>query len=192
MNVVAPAFDPTDPRRLERFIESIGPTSRAPTAAAEPRVDLVCFRLDEPENRDNLFALSIAHVREVVRVNELVRVPHAPEHVRGVQSLRGVILPVLEVKTRLGLQPAIVTAASRVLVVEARGRLLGLLVDGVERVISTGLSTLTRPPADVVSRLSAHVMALAHLPIGMALLLDLEKLLHLPDAQQPSPKVDSL
>ena len=63
---------------------------------------------------------------------------------RGVTNLRGRILAVVEIRTRLGLTGGVVTPSSRIVVVEVRGRVLGLLVDRVSQV--------TKVPVDSVSR----------------------------------------
>jgi len=89
--------------------------------AAEPERHLVIFSLDREE-----FGIPIARAREIVRVPEITRVPQAPPHIRGVMNLRGRILPVVEIRTRFGLERAELTSRSRVVVVEAHGRMVGI------------------------------------------------------------------
>jgi purine-binding chemotaxis protein CheW len=161
-----------DPQRLVRFVEGTASLAHAPRAAPEETRCLVAFSLC-----DELFALPVTTVREVVRVVHLTRIPQAPEHVRGVQGLRGLVLPVLEVRTRLGLPPLDPTPASRIIVVEAWNRLVGLLVDSVQRVVRLPVSLIQPPPRDIVSRLSGHVAAVADTGWGMALVLDVDQLL---------------
>lgn len=173
-------MDPSaDPQRLVRFLEGNSVPAHAPKAAPEQTTCLVAFCLG-----DALFALPVATVREVVRVVHLTRIPQAPQHVRGVQGLRGLVLPVLEVRTRLGLPPLETTAASRIIVVEAWSRLVGLLVDSVQRVVRLPLSLIQPPPRDIVSRLSGHVAAVAETGWGMALVLDVDQLLVLSQPQE--------
>jgi purine-binding chemotaxis protein CheW len=169
--------DPKNPERLVEFVQAVAAPAKAPAQAPEATAHLVAFKLGE-----ELYAAPVERVTEIVRVQALTRVPQAPEHVRGVQSLRGAILPVLEVRTRLGLAPATVTPASRVVVVEGHGRLVGLLVDSVLQVSRVPRSTIKPPPPEVRSRLSEHVVGVVELGAGMALLLDLDRLLILPSA----------
>lgn len=174
-----PPPDPGDPARLQRFVEAVGPSAEQLVAPPEPTVDLVGFRLGE-----ELFALPVDRIREVVRVGALTRVPQAPEHVRGVHALRGAILPVLEVRTRLGLSPAVLGPLTRIVVAEGHRRLLGLLVDSVEAVVRIPRSELRDPPPEVRSRCTEHVVGVASLGGRLALLLDVDRLLFLPSPAQ--------
>ncbi len=165
------------PLRLLSFVQKNAPRLEAPRRV-EPETHLVSFGLG-----DDVFALAVEQVREVVRVAAITRIPQAPEHVRGLQNLRGVVLPVLEVRTRLGLAPAELSPASRVLVVEGHGRLFGLLVDSVQRVATVKVSLIRPPPPQIVSRLAEYVVAVAELSSGLALVLDVNRLLLLPSVE---------
>ncbi|HEY3445352.1 MAG TPA: chemotaxis protein CheW [Myxococcales bacterium] len=168
-----------EPGALARYVETVGLPAAEPAHRPESFVQLVTFRLD-----DELHALPIERVREIVRADGLTRVPQAPRHVRGLKSLRGALLPVLEVRTRLGLAPATLTPASRILVVEGRRRLLGLLVDAACQVARVPRSAVQPPPPEVVSRMSRHVVGVVRLEPAMALLLDVEALLVVSKAEE--------
>jgi len=82
------------------------------------------------------YALHVDAVQEIMRVTEITRVPNAPAVVRGVVKLRGRVLPVVDLRLRLGLEAADIDSKRRILVLPARGRLIGVLVDrvaGIER-----------------------------------------------------------
>jgi purine-binding chemotaxis protein CheW len=85
--------------------------------------------------RDEEYGIPILQCREIVRVGTITRVPEAPEHVRGVVNLRGRIVPVVDTRRRLGLESAMPTSKSRLIVVEMAGRQLALLVDRVARIL---------------------------------------------------------
>ncbi len=170
-----PMSDPADPQPLASFVQAVGPDAFAPAPKPEPQVHLVSFTLG-----DGAFCAPTDRVREIVRVHHLTRIPQAPPHVRGVQNLRGTVLPVLELRTRLGLSPAQVTDASRVVVAEAQGRLVGLLVDGVQRVTAQPRASVKPPPKEVQGQLSAYVVGVVTLEGRTTLLLDLDGLLTLP------------
>ena len=146
----------------------------APAApvAAERELHLVVFRLDREE-----YGVPIDVVREVVRVTDITRVPHAPAHIRGVMNLRGRILPVVEIRSRLGLAPAEVTPASRVVVAEVAGRLLGLLVDAVGQVARVGERQVAAPPDDVRTAGADAVTGVARMGQRLLVLLDLSRAL---------------
>ena len=83
------------------------------------------------------YALPVECVREIVRIRPITPVPRMPEDVRGVISLRGEIVQVLDLRRRLGLERVEAGRRSRVIVVHGGdGRVAGLLVDAVTEVLS--------------------------------------------------------
>jgi purine-binding chemotaxis protein CheW len=142
----------------------------APAPAAE--LHLLTFTLDREE-----FGIPVTQVREVIRVSEITRVPQAPAHVRGVANLRGRILAVVELRSRLGLPPAELTPRSRVVVVEVRERVLGLLVDAVSQVTKVPEASVAPAPDEVVSTDADYLTGVARWQSRLIILLDLEKAL---------------
>ncbi|MCF7936580.1 MAG: chemotaxis protein CheW [Synergistales bacterium] len=81
------------------------------------------------------YGLDVGQVREIVRVPpKITRVPNAPAYVRGVINLRGNVIPVMDVSTKMGGEHHEIHDNSRIVVVEPRGLLFGFLVDGVREV----------------------------------------------------------
>jgi purine-binding chemotaxis protein CheW len=154
-------------QRLSSSTEAPGPG---------PELHLVTFVLDREE-----FGIPIAQVREVIRVGEITRVPQARQHVRGVTNLRGRVLAVVEIRTRMGLTPAEITPKSRVVVVGVHDRTLGILVDGVSQVAKLPAATVAPAPEEVLSPAADYISGVARWNSRLIILLDLEKLLLLPD-----------
>lgn len=171
-----PKADPSDPEQIVRFVEAVAPPDKQEAEKPVVTLQFVTFSLD-----DELYALRVERVREVIRVQRITRVPQAPAHVRGVHNLRGAILPVLEVRTRLGLEPAEIGPRSRIVVAESRHRRIGLLVDAVHQVIRIPESAVEPPPPEVHHRLSEYVVGVVPAHGRLALLLSLDKLLVLPE-----------
>ncbi len=159
------------PEALLQFADQVA-TAAPPAAPPEPELQLVAFELDREE-----FGVPIGQVREVVRVSHISRVPQAPPHIRGVVNLRGRILPVVELRSRLGLPPAELTPRARIILVEVYGRTLGLLVDAVSRVVRVPRSAVVPPPEEVVSGRSDYITGVARLAPRPLILLDLDKAL---------------
>ena len=151
---------------------------------AEPERHLVIFGLDREE-----FGIPIARAREIVRVPEITRVPQAPPHIRGVMNLRGRILPVVEIRTRFGLERAELTPRSRVVVVEAHGRMVGILVDVVSQVVKIGESAIVPPPDEVVSQRADYVSNVARVGPRLIILIELDKALLLENVSTPAPLI---
>ncbi|MEN6350912.1 MAG: chemotaxis protein CheW, partial [Syntrophomonas sp.] len=80
-------------------------------------VQLVTFTVG-----DESFGLNIMHVQEVIRMPSVTRVPQAPAYVDGMTNLRGHILPVVDTRTKFGMEKAELNASSRVIVVDIGGR----------------------------------------------------------------------
>lgn len=96
------------------------------------------------------YGLSVERVREIVRIRPITPVPRVPEHVRGVISLRGEIVQVVDLRRRLGLEPVEATRATRIVVVHGGdGRVAGLLVDAVREVISVSDESLRQASGEV-------------------------------------------
>jgi purine-binding chemotaxis protein CheW len=157
--------------------------NQAPAAPVveERELRLVVFRLDREE-----YAVPIDLVREVVRVADVTRVPHAPAHIRGVMNLRGRILPIVEIRTRLGLTRAELAPVSRVVVVEVAGRVVGLLVDAVGQVARVGERLIAAPPDEVRSAGADAVTGVARVGNRLLVLLDLERMLASDPSAAPS------
>ena len=77
------------------------------------------------------YATDIMGVREIRGWTETTVVPHAPEYVRGVINLRGIVLPVIDLKARLGLGMTEASSAHVIIVLESGTRITGILVDAV-------------------------------------------------------------
>jgi purine-binding chemotaxis protein CheW len=83
-----------------------------------------------------LCALDASEVQEVIRVESVTPVRHAPEEVVGVMNLRGKIVTLLDPGIILGLGKSVLTKESRVFIMEDRGEFLGVLVDRAGEVIA--------------------------------------------------------
>lgn len=155
-----------------QFTDQLDETAAVPSAVVERELSLVVFTLDREH-----YSLPIEQVREVVRVTDITRVPHAPRHIRGVMNLRGRILPVVEIRSRLGLEPGVLTPHSRVVVVELNRRIVGLLVDAVGQVSRLGERSITKPPEEVRTAGAEAITGVGHSGNRLLMLLDLEQVL---------------
>jgi purine-binding chemotaxis protein CheW len=102
---------------------------------------LVVFSLGEEE-----YALPITQVHEIIRYTEPRSVASADPSVRGVISLRGKILPVYDLATRLGVDHAGATGEAKIVIVETAEDMAGVVVDDVEEVITIDSEQLDEAP----------------------------------------------
>ena len=128
------------------------------------------------------FALPVRQVQEILRVTSLTRVPHAPFSVRGVTNLRGYVLPVVDVRVRLGMKAVEPGPGARIMVVQSRGRLIGLLVDAVLDVVDVDRLAVEPAPDDVMTEQSYYLVGVYHAEDeGLIILLDADKVLQVRD-----------
>jgi purine-binding chemotaxis protein CheW len=92
------------------------------------------------------YGIPVSALHEIVRVPEITVVPDAPEHLEGVINLRGRIIAVVDLRKRFGKSSTAVDRHSRILVVEYRGRLAGLIVDSASEVIKIPMSEIESAP----------------------------------------------
>ena len=123
--------------------------------------------------------MDVRLVQEIIRVTEVTQVPRAPEFIKGVINLRGRIIPVVDLKRKLGLGEVEVAKLSRIVVVKIKERLLGLLVDGASQVLKVPVSSIEAAPEEVADVEAAAVRGVAKLPGRLIILMDLMKTLSL-------------
>jgi len=99
------------------------------TEDAERADTHLIFSLDDDD-----YAISVARIKEVVRLPEYRKVPDVPDFIRGVMNLRGRVVPLMDSRMRLGLGVPIYTNRTVVIVLESDGALTGLVADGVSGV----------------------------------------------------------
>jgi purine-binding chemotaxis protein CheW len=102
---------------------------------------LVVFSLGEEE-----YALPITEVHEIIRYTEPRSVASSDPSVRGVISLRGKILPVYDLATRLGLDAHEAVAEAKIVIVETADAMAGVIVDDVEEVLTIEAGQLDEAP----------------------------------------------
>ena len=158
---------------LYRFADSLRHGEEEQEKPEEPEVWLV-FRLGGKS-----FGLPVADIQEVMRVGPITRVPEAPFAVAGVTDLRGRVIPIVDLGARLELDVVEVDEQSRIVVLDAEGRLIGLLVDAVDRMARLLPSQKEEPAAD--ERPTA-VAALYSWEDQDLMLLDVEELLSIDEA----------
>ncbi|MBV9561024.1 MAG: chemotaxis protein CheW [Bradyrhizobium sp.] len=100
-------------------------------AVGENVQQFITFTLGEAE-----YGIDIMVVREIKGWTETTMIPNAPPHVRGVINLRGIIVPIFDLRTRFGIGVTVPTGMHVVIIVAAGTRTVGLLVDTVSDIIS--------------------------------------------------------
>lgn len=123
---------------------------------------------------DEEYALGVRYVQSIIGILPFTSVPGHPDYVLGVINLRGAILPVIDLKRRLGMPPRDITHESCIVVVQVKNAVLGLLADRVREVVSIPEDTVQHPPKLGPESLGNHVIGVAATEAGARILLDVE------------------
>lgn len=133
---------------------------------------LVVFQL-----ADEQYGVNIQDVREIIRTQAVTRIPSAPEHVLGVIDLRDTVVPVIDLRLRLSLEVRAETDENRIVVVEAHGHQVGVLVDAVKEVLRISADRIEANSSVVTTAESYYIDGIAKLDESLLILLDIEKAL---------------
>lgn len=168
------------PERIYAFAEGLQRQGRDSEQKAEQQLEpWVVFEVDK-----ECYGLPVSHVQEILRVENITRIPQAPKPIRGITNMRGYLLPVVDLKLRLELGRSQVTPLSRILVANSRDKLIGFLVDSVQQVIKLDRLQFEPPPPDVMTPRSDYVQAVYHLQDSLVILLDVERVLLIKDSPE--------
>lgn len=122
-------------------------------------------------------ALATEHVREVLRMAAVTRIPEAPASLEGVLNLRGAIIPILDLRKRFGLPVPPPDRSTRIIVVPVRGRAAGFIVSGVSEVASLEAGGGGIDPGESLGSTPHFVSRVVRVSEELVLVLDPEKAL---------------
>lgn len=137
----------------------------------EDDVQLVIFKLD-----DEYYGLDVSTVDSIIKMQETTIIPNAFEYVEGVTNLRGTVLPVVDLRTRFGLERAEFSKDTRVVVVMTDIDLVGLVVDAVTEVLHIPKKNIEPPSFFVASLDSTYIVGIAKMKTRLITLLDLDRI----------------
>jgi purine-binding chemotaxis protein CheW len=123
------------------------------------------------------YGVPITSLHEIVRVPEITAVPDAPDYLEGVINLRGKIVSVVDLRKRFGKPSTGLDRRSRILVVEHRGRLVGMIVDSASEVLKIPESEIETAPAMMQEGGLDCVIGLGKYQGRLIILLDIGKVL---------------
>jgi len=142
------------------------------------KLDILLFTLgtDERTGRRETFGINVFKVREVMRVPEITRAPEMPAAVEGMVSLRGALVPVVDLTKYAGMDAG--KKPDIMIVTEYNGHTQGFLVEGVDTILRLDWAAMKVPPDMLNARMGGLVTAVTELPGGrLVMMLDVEKVL---------------
>ena len=133
---------------------------------------LISFSVDGEE-----YGLDILRVKEVIRAAEVTRLPRAPAFVKGIINLRGDVIPIIDLREKFSYESVEYTDATRVIVVDVNGRLVGMIVDEASQVLRIPDSQIEPPPPIVGGLPNQFIKGVGKLDDRLIVLLNIDKIL---------------
>lgn len=137
------------------------------------------------------FGIRVAAVQEILGIMDITSVPHTAPHVKGVINLRGRVIPIIDLRLRLGFPAPVHTKQTCIIVVRSRPgdstSLTGVVVDEVSEVVNILPEEIQDTPDFGTSNPSPHILGMAHSNGRVRILLDIERVLTYPDLALEKP-----
>lgn len=146
--------------------------------AGTNKLEILMFTLgvDGRSGRREIFGINVFKVREVMRIPAITQAPEMPNSVEGMVSLRGALVPVIDLAKYTGIQTD--TKPSIMIVTEYNGHTQGFLVEAVDTILRLDWANMRVPPEMLVSQMGGLVTAVTELKDGrLVMMMDVEKVL---------------
>lgn len=144
-------------------------------AAGDTR-EFLAFKLGQEE-----YGIDILRVQEIRSYEAPTRMVNAPHYIKGVINLRGVIVPIIDMRIKFNLDQVTYNDFTVVIVLNIGQQVVGMVVDGVSDVITLAPEQLRATPQFSSAVSQEHLLAIASLEGRMLILLDIEKLMGSPE-----------
>lgn len=135
-------FTVSGPPDLSCDEDSMPVSAGAMAPVRDHQRQLLAFSLGSEE-----YALDIELIREIIKPREITEIPRVADHVLGILSLRGLVIPVYDLKQRLRLGRSEPHAGARIIVCQCRDLVVGLLVDAITQVVKISRDGVEPTPA---------------------------------------------
>ena len=134
--------------------------------------EFLTFRLGSEE-----YGMDILKVQEIRGYDSITQIANAPEFIKGVVNLRGIIVPIIDMRIKFELGNAEYDQFTVVIILNVSGRVMGIVVDGVSDVISLDMDQMRATPefGSVID--TEYIMGLGAVENRMLILIDIEKLM---------------
>ena len=150
--------------------------AKIPSAALLQTREFLAFNLGAEE-----FGIDILKVQEIRCYEKPTRMAGVPDFIKGVVNLRGVIVPIVDLRIKFNLPEVEYNDFTVVIVLNLHGRVVGIVVDGVSDVTSLQADQVKSAPEFSSHLDTSHVIGLGTLEERMLILMDIERLMASPD-----------
>ncbi len=148
------------------------PGHSAPAAAIPKALEFLSFTLGHEE-----YGIDIQKVQELRSYETVTRIAHAPAHIKGVVNLRGIIVPIVDMRIKFSLGAPTYDQFTVVIVLNMGSRVMGMVVDSVSDVITLTPEQIRPAPAMGAVLDADYLIGLGTLEERMLILLDIDRLM---------------
>ncbi len=147
-------------------------STRALATPADGRLEVVTFTLGEEE-----YGIDIQRVQELRGYDTVTCIANAPAHIKGVVNLRGIIVPIIDMRIRFNLGEPRYDEFTVVIVLNIGGRVVGMVVDSVSDVITLSADQIKPAPEMGSAMDTDYLIGLGTLDERMLILVDIDRLM---------------
>jgi purine-binding chemotaxis protein CheW len=130
------------------------------------------FNIDKSKNSDSRrflefhlgkesYAVGLLKVKEVITPPEITPIPKSPAYVCGLINLRGLVLTVIDLRKKLGIQPSTDQSQAAVIIFDLEDHMVGVVVDSIQKVLNVGEDSI-KPVPDADGAGMAHLLGILH------------------------------
>jgi purine-binding chemotaxis protein CheW len=159
-------------QEVQEVQETTAALNKALAAAVHEGGKFLTFFLDSEE-----YALEILTVHEIIGVMAITPVPRTPEFILGVLNLRGRVIPVIDLRSKFGMETVEWTEETCIIVVQIQGSQRGIVVDKVSEVLDIPAADIDETPSFGSNVNTDYIMGIGKSETNVKLLLDIEKAL---------------
>ena len=153
--------------------QEVGSSGSGSAAAMHGSREYLTFTLGKEE-----YGIEILKVQEIRSYEAVTHIANAPEFIKGVVNLRGIIVPIVDMRIKFNLDKAEYDQFTVVIILSVAGRIVGMVVDGVSDVISLGAEQVRPAPDFSASAFDTrYITGLGTIDERMLILVDIEKLM---------------
>lgn len=138
-------------------------------------IQIIGFKLNSEE-----YALEINNVQEIIKIIKITRVPRTKKYIIGVINLRGIVIPIIDMNMRFGMEKKEYTEKQRIMILKIGAIFVGIIVDNVSEVIEVNSDQIFVNPTITASINQEYIRGVAKLNEERLLtLLNIEKVLEI-------------
>ncbi len=138
------------------------------------------------------YGLEILKVHEIIGLMAITPVPRTPDFIKGVINLRGKVIPIVDLRLKLGMMEAEATEQTCIIVVQANGIQIGIVVDKVSEVLDISGDEIDEPPTFGADVNSDYILGIGKSEGKVKILLDIDKVLPLADVAEIAAVADEM